>query len=144
DHSAQMLVQAAQRNARSMTDGVTSLTLGNVDRLPPYGAVFDKVLSANVIQFLPDKLAVFREVFNVMRAGGRVATTYQPRSAHRNRSAALKMADAITCAMQAAGFVAICTHELDLKPVPAICVIGMKAPEAEVTATPTVKGTHHE
>lgn len=135
DHSAQMLLQAAHRNARSIATGVTTLSLGNVNRLPPYSAVFDKVLSANLVQFLPDKVAVFREIHHIMRAGGRVATTYQPRSAHPSRTAALKMAEAITCAMQAAGFVDILTHELNLNPVPALCVIGAKASETDVTLT---------
>ncbi len=127
DHSPTMLDQARARNARASRQGRLELRLENLDELPAAVGTFDKLYSANVVQFLPDRRAAFRKIHTLLKPQGMAATTYMPRSKNPSRSDALAMAEEVKGHMEAAGFVAIRIKELPLKPVPAVCVIGEHA-----------------
>ena len=62
--------------ARSAADqaGITHVEFvpGEVEELPFADASFDVVISNGVIDLIPDKDAVFSEIFRVLRPGGRV------------------------------------------------------------------------
>jgi len=45
---------------------------GDVEQLPFAGASFDVVISNGLIDLIPDKDAVFSEIFRVLRRGGRL------------------------------------------------------------------------
>ena len=62
DHSRTMLDQARVRNAGASRDGRLQLRLESLDELPPGLGPFDKLYSANVVQFLPDRAAAFRKI----------------------------------------------------------------------------------
>lgn len=126
DHSEVMLDQAASLNRQAIERGTLKLQLGGLERLPALGGPFDKVFSVNVIQFIPDRVAAFRAIHEVMAPGGIVASTYQPRHKKPTRADAYRMADEVMQAMAACGFRAIRVEELPLRPVPAICVLGRK------------------
>jgi trans-aconitate methyltransferase len=126
DQSAVMIGQARKRNQAAIAAGRVALLqsdLAEVGRLEPG---FTKLLSVNVVQFVPDKPQLFRALFDALAPGGVVATTYQPRHKNPTRADVLAMAEEITRAMTAAGFARLRTEELALKPVPAICVLGEK------------------
>ena len=127
DHSRTMLDQARVRNAGASSDGRLQLRLESLDELPPGLGPFDKLYSANVVQFLPDRAAAFRKIHALLKPNGIAATTYMPRSKNPSRAEALAMADEIEGHMKVAGFVGIRIEELPLRPVPAVCIIGEHA-----------------
>jgi cyclopropane fatty-acyl-phospholipid synthase-like methyltransferase len=126
DHSRTMLDQAARRNRRAVAEGRVRLRLGGLEQLPVLEGPFDRVFSVNVVQFLPDRAAAFRDLFSVLAPGGLIATTYLPRARDATRADALEMANAVRANMAAAGFVDIRLEELPLRPVPAVCVLGAR------------------
>lgn len=126
DHSPVMLAQARARLAREgLADRVT-LIQGGLDALPGLGP-FDRIVSLNVIQFLPDKPAAYRALHTALAPGGLCLTTYQPRLESDARSAATRQTDAIIAAMQTAGFTDITAHPILTGEAPATCITGRRA-----------------
>ena len=121
DHSALMVAQAGRRNRRAAREGRLTLIEGTVDDVPSHLAPFDKVFSINVIQFV-DKRAFVGRIKTMLKPGGVLATTYQPRGRNPARTDMLKMGEDLRAILAAEGFTNIRLEELALKPVPAICV----------------------
>lgn len=124
DHSQTMLKQAEARNRAAVVDGRLQLRLGSLDELSCSPEQFDKIFSVNVIQFLEDKLAVFKTFHTILKPNGIVATTYMPRGKNPSRAKALALAEEVTRQMERAGFVRIRMEELPLQPIPAVCILG--------------------
>ncbi len=125
DHSALMIAQARRRNAKAARAGRLTLIQGTIDDIPATTAPFDKAFSINVIQFV-DQAAFAVRMHALLKPGGMLATTYQPRHAKATRADALKMAEKLTRIFAAAGFENIRTEEIDLRPVPAVCVLARR------------------
>ena len=125
DHSKLMIAQAAKRNRKAMRAGRLRLMEGTIEDVPA-STLFDKMFSINVIQFV-DTDAFVARARTVLKPGGILATTYQPRHAKATRADALKMARELTALLNSQGFTDVRSEEIDLKPVPAVCVLGMRA-----------------
>ncbi len=67
------MVSKARRNAAGAGLANVEFRLGEIEALPVADATIDLVISNCVINLSPDKPAVYREAFRVLRAGGRVA-----------------------------------------------------------------------
>jgi SAM-dependent methyltransferase len=124
DHSPLMVREATRRNARAIAAGRVELHLGTAESLPPLGGSFDKVLAVNVYMFWREPVAVLRQVRGLMRPGGTIALTLQPRQRGATRDDTLAAAQRMTASLVEAGFTAVRTEILEMDPVAAACVLG--------------------
>ncbi|MEJ7603291.1 MAG: arsenite methyltransferase [Kofleriaceae bacterium] len=67
------MIDRARTNARKLATSNVEFRLGEIEHLPVADASVDVILSNCVINLSPEKQAVFREAFRVLRAGGRLA-----------------------------------------------------------------------
>ena len=126
DHSETMLRQASTRNAKAIAQGRVQLLLGSVETLPVSGHPFDKIYSANVVQFWRDPVAVYKKLHLLLTPGGTIATTYMPRHSGATNADTMDKEREIIGHLKAAGFSTIRTEEKPMSPVSAVSVLAIK------------------
>jgi len=126
DHSPVMVAQASRRNRAAIDKGVVELQLGSASKLPYPDDFFKKVFSINVAQFWPDPVTVMLEMRRVTRTSGIVAVAVQPRSKGAKERTARETGRWLVDNMRAAGFNEVRLEVKRMKPVSAVCAIGVK------------------
>jgi len=124
DHSEEMVRQAIRRNAADTRSGRVELRLGSVDHLPTFSKPFDKVLAVNAIMLTDRSLDRLEALRRVMRPGGRIAITHQPRGPGATDAAAAAKGEEIAAVLTRAGFSDVRVHTMRLKPA-VVCAIGV-------------------
>jgi len=66
------MVQKAKRNAMTHNISNVEFSLGKIEDLPVESDTIDVVLSNCVINLSPDKASVYREIFRILKPGGRI------------------------------------------------------------------------
>ena len=107
DHSETMLSQARKRNAAAIQDGRVKLYLGSVEILPTFDQLFDKIGSANVVQFWVDPVITFKKLRTLLTPNGVIATTYMPRHSGARDTDAYAKAKEVMKQLEDAGFSSI-------------------------------------
>lgn len=128
DHSPVMLAQATRRNAAAITGRTVDLRLLDLSGLQfPHQLAqlhprpFDKVFSSNVLGFVKDRMPLLNALFDALRPGGTIVTTYEPRMGAATQNAR-HFAETFIAELEAAGFVAPEVFELPLGKVNALCI----------------------
>jgi SAM-dependent methyltransferase len=126
DHSELMVRHARRRNRRAVRAGRVEVQLGQAISLPYPAAAFDKVFSINCAQFWGDPRPALREQLRVLRPGGVLAVTVQPRWRGADERSAQDTGRALAAALEEAGLTQVRTERKALRPVSAVCVLGVK------------------
>lgn len=126
DHSETMLHQASRRNANAIQQGKVKLFLGTIYDLPDSDLFFDKIYSANVVQFWEDPEKEFARLYALLTSGGKIATTYMPRHRGATNSDAQKKAGEIASYLHAVGYKNVHIMEKPMRPLAVICVLAEK------------------
>lgn len=79
DHSRTMVQAASQRNAAAIRSGRMELKYGDVASLPYPDQSFDIVFSLHSIYFWPKPVDCLKEIKRVLKPGGLLAITIQPK-----------------------------------------------------------------
>lgn len=109
DMTEAMLEKANRNKAKVQLDNV-EFRPGHIENLPVADATVDVIISNCVINLSPDKTAVFREAFRVLKPGGRMAVSdmvTQGQFTPQQRADMLAWAGCITGAEDAADYVAM-------------------------------------
>ena len=126
DHSTTMLRQASRRNTTAVAERRLRLVEASAEALPADLGRFDRIYCMNVWQFWDEQERVIDTLVDHLDAGGMLAVGFQP----RNRGATAADADAAGRCLEdqfaEAGLVETASHQLDLDPVPAVAVLGLK------------------
>jgi ubiquinone/menaquinone biosynthesis C-methylase UbiE len=103
DRSALMVSQASRRNARAVREGRVRITLGDSRRLPFPDSSFEKAYASNVTMFWDNAQAHLAEMRRVLRPGGLLVLSLQPRWA-RSEDEVRAIGDDLQQEVERAGF----------------------------------------
>lgn len=126
DHSATMRRLASRRLRKEITRGQLRLETGTLEDFPQW---IDRVFAVNVAHFWEDLPAELAIIQRMLRPGGTVGLTVQPRWKGATAAYAERTGERILAAMAEVGLVAGRADYLELRPTPAvICLAERDSP----------------
>jgi len=126
DHSEVMVRQAAKRNAPDIRNGKVALLHGSVANLPTFGEPFDKIFTINSVHFWTDPIDRLRDLRQLLKPGGLIAVTIQPRSRGATDESAKLIGEEIAANLERAGFSRSRLEMRQTKPVAVACALGIR------------------
>jgi ubiquinone/menaquinone biosynthesis C-methylase UbiE len=124
DHSEVMVRHAIKRNARAVRDGKVVLKLGSAGQLPVFEQPFDKIFSINSIHFWENPVDSLARMRRLLRPGGILAVTMQPRSRNTTEESTKAIGEELVAKLEQAGF-SRCRLELrHIDPGVVACALG--------------------
>ena len=121
-----MLKQAKNRNKEAIQEGKVILKLGDIQNPPSFDLMFDKVFSVNSIIFWKEPVESLKEIRQIIKPNGLIALTVLPYMKESTDETSKKWGNDISHYLKQAGFSNIQIEYKKMKPVAAVCVIGMK------------------
>lgn len=104
DHSEEMMRQATKRNAKAIGDGRVVLQLGSASTPPAFDGLFDKILTINSIHYWNDPVECLKKLHKLLKPGGLIAVTIQPRSRAATDATTATIGQEIAANLERAGF----------------------------------------
>jgi SAM-dependent methyltransferase len=126
DHSDVMVRQARRRNARAAKKGTVELRLGSASHLPAFSEPFDKIFTINSVHFWSDPVDCLTQLRKLLKPGGLIAVTLQPRSRGATDATAEECGREMRANLQRAGFSQLSVEIRSMRPVAAACARGVK------------------
>jgi len=124
DHSDVMVRQAAKLNAGAVRAGQVSLQLGSASELPKFNDPFDKIFTINSIHFWHEPVECLGALRSMLKPGGTIAVTLQPRSKSATDADALEIGREVGRNLELAGFSQVRVEVKTMKPIAAACALG--------------------
>ena len=124
DHSEVMVRQASRRNARAIREGKVALHLGSASDLPKFNEPFDKIFTINSVHFWNAPVDSLKELLKMLRPGGLIAVTLQPRSRSATDATAKELGKEMRLNLECAGFSQVRLEIKPTKPVSVVCALG--------------------
>jgi len=126
DHSEVMVRQATKRNAAAIRGGKVALYLGSAAKLPTFDQPFDKIFTINSLHFWTDPIDRLKELRGLLKPGGMIAVTIQPRSRTATDETAMLIGQELVANLERAGFLNNRVEIRQTKPVSVACALGIK------------------
>lgn len=124
DHSVTMQRAASRRNAAAIATGRVELLCGDLTLIDSLPNRFDRIYSANVLQFVSDRASVCLRMRRCLVPGGIAAALFQPRHRGATDDDALRFADTLSQDMRRAGLTSVQILEGPRRPVLSVAVLG--------------------
>jgi ubiquinone/menaquinone biosynthesis C-methylase UbiE len=126
DHSEVMVRQARRRNANAIRKGGVTLLVGSASDLPAFTGPFDKIFTINSIHFWNRPIDCLKKLHGLLKPGGVIAVTIQPRSRGVTDATAAAIGQEVLGNLGTAGF-SQCRMEIrHTRPVATACAIGIR------------------
>ena len=123
DHSRTMLGQCRRRNHAARREGRLLLIEGDYVALGEIEEQFDKIVAVNSLQFDGINEALLTNLHKLLKPGGRLAITFQPRGKNPTNEAGHEFASDAGDRLMKSGFETVNIKTLELQPVHAFCVL---------------------
>ncbi|MFI6907158.1 class I SAM-dependent methyltransferase [Nonomuraea sp. NPDC050394] len=125
DHSAVMLRHATRRNAAAIRAHRVTLRQATAEHPPAPGQPLDAIVTINTFGMWPNPTATLTHLRTLLKPGGRIAITSQPRTPGATPETSAQAARDITRHLTEAGYTHTRAETLDLTP-PAVCVLAIR------------------
>ncbi len=131
DFSDAMVEQAQKTNQHYIAQQRVKIQKGDCDNLPYGPEAFDKVCTSNTIYFWENPKAIFKEIFRVVKPGGRLVVGF--RDADQMKALPLSKdvfhfytGDDVKTLLSNAGFSPVRIEKKESQPLVSYCAVGIK------------------